>query len=141
MNLHCGFPRIIAELTFIRQVNNTEPSFMMIVFSPYYHFCFCYHISFTMYAVLLFFPSYQFAVRLTEKSCHLSTYMYLITLHSRWVQEYTTAVKVRNISMHIIPTNDGLINNQRKPIKKSLLKTHHAQSPKYKTPLLFPEQK
>ena len=98
-NQKIGFLRIIAELIFIRQINNTEPSFMMIVFSPYYHFCFCYHISFTIYAVLLFLPSYQFAVRLTEKSCHLSTYMYLITLHSRWVQEYTTPVKVAIISV------------------------------------------
>ena len=60
----------------------------------------------------LFLPSYQFAMSLTEKSCHLSTY--LITLYSRWVQEYTTAVKVRNISMHIISANDGLINTQGK---------------------------
>ena len=97
-NQKIGFLRIIAELTFIRQVNNREPSFMMIVFSPYYYFCFCYHISFTIYAVLLFLPSYQFAVRLTEKSYHFNACMYLITLHSRWVQEYTSAVKVRNIS-------------------------------------------
>ena len=92
------------------------------------YFCFCYHISFTIYAVLLFLPSYQFAVSLTEKNCHLSTY--LITLHSICVQEYTTAVKVKNVFMHIISTDDGLINNQGKPILKSLLKTHHAPEPK-----------
>ena len=42
-NQKIGFLRIIAELTFIRQVNNREPSFMIIVFSPYYYFCFCCH--------------------------------------------------------------------------------------------------
>ena len=45
-NQKIGFLRIIAELTFIRQVNNREPSFMMIVF-------------FTI-LLLLFWLSYQF---------------------------------------------------------------------------------
>ena len=49
----------------------------------------------------------------TEESCYLS--IYLITLHSRWVQEYTAAVKVENISMHIVSTNDGEIYTQGKP--------------------------
>ena len=65
------------------------------------YFCYYHHIS-------LLFP-----MSFTEESCHLS--IYLITLHSRWVQEYKTAVKVENISMHIVSTNDGEIYTHGKP--------------------------
>ena len=54
------------------------------------YFCFCYLVSLVCLMSLI------------EESCHLS--IYLITLHSRWVQEYTTAVKVKNTSMNIVST-------------------------------------
>ena len=64
------------------------------------YFCFSHHVS-------LLCP-----VSFTEESCHLS--IYLTTLHSKWVQEYTVAVKVENISMHIVSTNDEEIYTQEK---------------------------
>ena len=65
------------------------------------YFCFYHHVS-------LLCP-----MSITEESFYLS--IYLITLHSRWIQEYTTAVKVENTSMHIVSTNDGEIYTQGKP--------------------------
>ena len=65
------------------------------------YFCFYHHVSLLCY------------ISFTEESCHLS--IYLITHHSRWVQEYTTAVKVDNISMAIVSTNDNEIYTEGKP--------------------------
>ena len=65
------------------------------------YFCFYHHVG-------LLCP-----MSFTEESCHLG--IYLITLHSRWVQEYRIAVKVKNISMHIVSTNDRELYTQGKP--------------------------